>query len=231
MIHSQYVNTLQLIHHLKGHTSIVWCVCFSNDDKLIASGSEDKTIIVWSVPTGEVTHRLKGHTASIGCVCFSNDDRFIASGSYDTIDVWSVSTGEVIHRLTGHTNRVFGVYFSNDDYYLWSEAYDSKTRVFEVISGKCVSEEKPLWGVENDWRSGKSADGRIEYSLDIDVRGSGHKIIIEVVEGDKESAKSVESKTSAKVCIDWSIFPKNCLGFPFVCFANTTIVFFFFCNY
>jgi hypothetical protein len=51
-------------------------------------------------------------------------------------------------------------------------------------------------------------------------------IIIEVVEGDKESAKSEESKNAAKVCVDRSVFPKNCSKFPFVCFVNTIIVFF-----
>jgi WD40 repeat protein len=213
------VNTLQLIHHLKGHTNGVEYVCFSYDDKLIASASHDKRVIVWSVSTGEITHRLKGHTHWVMCVCFSNDDTLIASGSADahgpadeTIIVWSVSTGEVIHRLTGHTNSVGYVCFSNDDYYLWSKDGYSRTRVFEVISGKCVSKKEPLWAVTNyRWR-GKSADGRFEYSLDTDCyRSSGHKIIIEVVEGDKESTKSVESKTAAKVCVDWSIFPKNCL--------------------
>jgi WD40 repeat protein len=206
------VSTSEVTHRLKGHTNWVYCVCFSNGDKLIASGSADRTIIVWSVSTGEVTHRLKGHTQSVYCVCFFNEDQLIASASHDkTVIVWSVSTGEVIHRFTGHTRWVQYVCFSNDDYYLWSEAYSSKTRVFEVISGKCVSEEKPLWAVKNERQSGKSADRRIEYSLDTDFHRNGHKIIIEVVEGDKESTKSVESKTAAKVCVDWSIFPKNCL--------------------
>jgi hypothetical protein len=178
------VNTLQLIHHLKGHTGPVVCVCFSNEDKLIASGSADTTILVRSVSTGEVTHRLKGHTHSVYCVCFSNDDKLIASGSWDTtIIVWSVSTGEVTHRFTGHTHGVCYVCFSNDDYYSWSEAFGLKTRLFEMISRKCVSEEKPLWAVKNDEQKGKSADGRIEYSLDTAWgRNSGHKIIIEVVE-------------------------------------------------
>jgi hypothetical protein len=59
---------------------------------------------------------------------------------------------------------------------------------------------KPLWAVKNERKSGKSADGRIEYSLEIDYgRRSGNKIIIEVAENEnKENAKSVESKTAAK---------------------------------
>jgi WD40 repeat protein len=81
------------------------------------------------------------------------------------IIVWSVSTGEVTHRLTGHTETGWFVCFSNDDYHLWSEDFVQKTRVFEMISEKCASVEKPLWAMKNGWDGGKSTDGRIEFSL------------------------------------------------------------------
>ncbi len=36
-----------VIRELKGHSKVVNCVLFSNDDKLIVSGSEDNLIKVW----------------------------------------------------------------------------------------------------------------------------------------------------------------------------------------
>jgi len=34
---------------LSGHTSLVWGIAFSTDGKTLASGSGDKTIILWDV--------------------------------------------------------------------------------------------------------------------------------------------------------------------------------------
>lgn len=39
----------QLMHRLEGHTSYVTCAAFSEDNKFIASGSNDKTIIIWNL--------------------------------------------------------------------------------------------------------------------------------------------------------------------------------------
>jgi WD40 repeat protein len=206
------------------HTKELRCVSLSHNSQFIAVASWDNTLSVFDVKTLQLIHHLKGQSDIVVCVCFSNDDKLIASGSFVTIIIWSVSTGEVTHRLKGHTYWVDYVCFSNDDFYLWSEDFIiSKTRVFEVISGKCVSEEKPLWAVKNDNTKGESADGRIKYSLDTDYyRRSGHKIIIEVVENEnEESAKSVESKTVAKVCIDWSFFFQKIVR-SFLSFASPT---------
>jgi hypothetical protein len=123
-------------------------------------------------------------------------------------------------------------FFSNDDYHLWSEDFVQKTRVFEMISEKCVSVEKPLWAVKNDWDGGKPTDGRIEFSLDTDYRSCGHHIIIEVVEDeDQQSAKIVESKQSAgKVCVEWRI-SKILFQVSFRFFSSTQRSYSFFYKY
>ena len=40
-----------IIRTLEGHTDMIWCLDFSNCGKYIVSGSNDKTIIVWSTKT------------------------------------------------------------------------------------------------------------------------------------------------------------------------------------
>ena len=55
----------------------------------LASGSDDRTIRVWSSDTGECKQLLKGHTYSVNSLAvLPNGD--LASGSRDkTIRVWS----------------------------------------------------------------------------------------------------------------------------------------------
>src|SRR5207302_1355704 len=60
---------------LKGHTSFVFAVAFSPDGKTLASGSDDKTIILWNVATGMEQATLKGHTDKVRSVSFSPDGK------------------------------------------------------------------------------------------------------------------------------------------------------------
>ena len=75
---------------IQGHNFSVNSVAFSPDGRHIVSGSDDKTIRVWNVQTGDqMGNPLQGHRDSIQSVAFSPDRRHIISGSYDkTIRVW-----------------------------------------------------------------------------------------------------------------------------------------------
>lgn len=42
------VNNLSLIQALKGHKDTVYCVSYARDGKRFASGSADKSVIIWT---------------------------------------------------------------------------------------------------------------------------------------------------------------------------------------
>jgi WD40 repeat protein len=72
-----------VLHTLKAHARTVWVVKVSPDGMKIANGSGNKTVMVWSVVSGELLLTFKGHTDSISCVAWSSDSRLVASRGSD----------------------------------------------------------------------------------------------------------------------------------------------------
>ncbi|KAF6525344.1 hypothetical protein HZS61_011139 [Fusarium oxysporum f. sp. conglutinans] len=131
-----------VLQTLEGHTNWVTSVLFSQDGKLIASGSYDHTVKIWNVATGEEERTLKGHTDFVNSVVLSKDNKLIASGSRDkTIKIWNVATGEEEQTLEGHTNSVNSVVFSNDGKLIASGSLDTTIKIWNVATGK---EERTL---------------------------------------------------------------------------------------
>jgi WD40 repeat protein len=75
-------------------------IAFSPDGQRIASGSEDQTIKLWDIGTGQCLHTLSELTDWAYSVAFSPDGQRIASGSRDgTIEFWEVETREHLRTL------------------------------------------------------------------------------------------------------------------------------------
>lgn len=59
------------------------------DGRHVVSGSNDYTLRVWDLATGETKETLQGHTSSVIAVAVTPDGRHVVSGSYDyTLRVW-----------------------------------------------------------------------------------------------------------------------------------------------
>jgi WD40 repeat protein len=60
---------------------------------MLASGSYDKIIIIWSLKTFKKIKKLEGHTSQVNSVCISPDNNRIVSGSFDRrIIIWDLNT-------------------------------------------------------------------------------------------------------------------------------------------
>jgi WD40 repeat protein len=77
---------------LLGHTIYIKSLSFSPDGKLIASGSQDGTIVLWETATRQPVAQLEEDDTSTVCqVIFSPDGRWLASVGLRTVSLWDVS--------------------------------------------------------------------------------------------------------------------------------------------
>ena len=114
-IESLSPNDFRLLRTLKGNSSSVNCVDASPDGKYLASGSDDETLKLWDVNSGECVLILKGHSDVVNSVVASPDRKYLASGSVDgTIKLWDVNSGECIRTLKGYSDIVKSVCWSHD---------------------------------------------------------------------------------------------------------------------
>jgi serine/threonine protein kinase len=99
----------------RGHTARVNAIAWSPDGTYIASASEDKTVQVWNILTGDQIFTYCGHSDAVNSVTWSPDGTRIASASSDsTVQVWDATTGQNVLTYTGHTNRVLTIAWSPD---------------------------------------------------------------------------------------------------------------------
>jgi CHAT domain-containing protein/WD40 repeat protein len=142
------------------HFDMVRAVAFSPDGALLASGSDDNSIKLWSTRTGQAVRILIAPAGGVNAVAFSSNGKMLATGCSDkTIRLWSVRSGRLLRTLSGHSAAVNAVAFSPNGQTLASASSDKAIKLWDVERGR---EMRTLSG-HTSWVSSVafSPDGRI----------------------------------------------------------------------
>ncbi|CAI2166110.1 17730_t:CDS:10 [Funneliformis geosporum] len=124
----------------QAHEKDINSISISQNDKMFASGSQDKTIKIWSVADGKLLGTCIGHKRGVWCVQFSPVDQTIVSSSGDkNIKIWSINDFSCLKTFEGHTNTVLKVSFITSGLQLISSGSDGLVKLWNVKSNECVT--------------------------------------------------------------------------------------------
>ena len=119
------------------HVGSINCMDLSEDGSVLATGSDDKTIRLWSTKTDNIDciGILEGHEDYITSVLI--EENYVISTSADkSIRKWDMSTCECLFILNGHTSTVNKLICTGD--FIFSISYDKTARCWDIDTGECI---------------------------------------------------------------------------------------------
>ncbi|XP_075024735.1 coronin-6 isoform X1 [Calonectris borealis] len=155
-----------------GHTAPVldidWC---PHNDNVIASASEDTTVMVWQIPDyvpvrniTEPVVTLEGHSKRVGIISWHPTARnvLLSAGCDNLVILWNVGTGEMLLVLEDmHTDLIYNVGWNRNGSLLVTTCKDKKVRVIDPRKQQVVAEKAKPHDGARPIRAIFMADGKI----------------------------------------------------------------------
>ncbi|XP_059884527.1 protein HIRA isoform X3 [Globicephala melas] len=147
-------NVPKMLCQMDNHLACVNCVRWSNSGMYLASGGDDKLIMVWKRATyigpstvfgssGKLANVeqwrcvsiLRSHSGDVMDVAWSPHDAWLASCSVDnTVVIWNaVKFPEILATLRGHSGLVKGLTWDPVGKYIASQADDRSLKVWRTL--------------------------------------------------------------------------------------------------
>ncbi|XP_074869541.1 coronin-6 isoform X3 [Carettochelys insculpta] len=150
-----------------GHTAPVldidWC---PHNDNVIASASEDTTVMVWQIPDHVPTRNLtepvvtlEGHSKRVGIISWHPTARnvLLSAGADNLLILWNVGTGEMLLTLSDvHSDLIYNVGWNRTGSLLVTTCKDKHVRVIDPRKQQVVVKnfEEPIALQEMDTSNG-----------------------------------------------------------------------------
>ena len=133
-------------HDLVGHQRGVNSVCLSPNGDRLYSGSDDGTIKVWNVSTGDCLHTCPHHVTPVFSLCLSPNGAVLYSAGHDEkIRVWDTTNCSmsllycIDKNHGGHRKSIHAVCISSDGRKLYSGGADNTVKVWDARNGKLIA--------------------------------------------------------------------------------------------
>lgn len=121
-----------------GHTRAVTCAAFLRGDRVLATGSWDRTVALWNVETGERLATLP-HPEEVWTLVAAADGSWFATGDRaGTLRVWDAPTLALRHTVQGHVGGVTALAAAWRSPMLASGGQDCRIALWDSTTGTLV---------------------------------------------------------------------------------------------
>jgi WD40 repeat protein len=141
-----------LIRTLEGHKGVVTAVAVTPDGRRAVSTSNDRTVRVWDLETGQTIRTFRAHTDAANAMAIMPDGcRAVSASTDNTLRIWDLKTGQRIRALEGHTRPVRAVTVTSDGHRALSASGDQTLRLWDLETGQTIrtleGHTGPVWAV------------------------------------------------------------------------------------
>ena len=136
-----FSNSLEHMGYFSGHKNWIRSLYPITNNKILASGSVDKTIKIWNIEDRSIMSTLSGHTDAVSVLCNLKEGVLVSGSDDNSLIIWSKSTPEssnYSHRqtLTGHKSAIFGIIRLNNREIVSGEL-DGVIMMWNIDQGFC----------------------------------------------------------------------------------------------
>jgi WD40 repeat protein len=127
-------NDDNIIYIFKKHNKPVYTVAFSDDENLLGTGGEDKSIYVWDINSGELEYTLDNNYFPIRDLKFAAEDEILAACGPD-IKLMDLD-GNLLRTFGGNTTHIWSFDFNAETNKIVSGSYATNIRVWNYTTGE-----------------------------------------------------------------------------------------------
>lgn len=132
-------NKLKTETPIRPVSSIVNCVSFSSDKRLILSASANGFFRLIDAATGRIVKSIEAHDFGCEKAIFSPDQKYILTcGKDKLIKLWDANSYQLLRTYEGHTDVVTSICFRADGKYFASGSADNSVKFWDTASGKLM---------------------------------------------------------------------------------------------
>ncbi|XP_015284782.1 PREDICTED: transducin beta-like protein 3, partial [Gekko japonicus] len=163
----------EILHaHLteKAHDKDVNSVAVSPNDRLIATGSQDKTAKLWASQDCSLMGVFSGHKRGVWCVQFSPVDQVLATSSADgSVKIWGLQDFSCLKTFEGHDASVLKIVFVSRGTQVLSSGSDGLLKLWTLKNNECVKtldgHEEKVWGLHANRQDDMVVTGSSDSSI------------------------------------------------------------------
>lgn len=170
------------------HAGGILSVAVSFDGKYLATGGEDRSIIIRELQNGAFVSKLQGHRGGVTGLCFVEGVNNLYSCSLDrTVKIWSMQEMTYVDTLFGHQSEALSIsLLSAAKERCVTAGRDQSVRVWKV------SEEKQLL-----FKSGMgNIDSVVALSDDMFVTGADSGVLCVYNSNKKKAVSTIQTHTT-----------------------------------